>query len=48
MAKRWQLTTEPTTAYVALGYNIVWETIRTHWFDSVTLSGILTLRAWPR
>ena len=32
--------TEPTTAYVALGYNIVWETIRTHWFDSVTLSGI--------
>ncbi len=32
--------TEPTTAYVALGYNIVWETIRTHWFDSVTISGI--------
>ncbi|MCZ6494174.1 MAG: hypothetical protein O6933_08860 [Planctomycetota bacterium] len=31
---------ESTTAYVALGYNIVWETIRTHWFDSVTISGV--------
>jgi hypothetical protein len=31
--------TEPTTAYVAFGYNIVWETVRTHWFDAVTIAG---------
>jgi hypothetical protein len=30
----------PCTAYVALGYNITWETIRTHWFDSVEIRGI--------
>lgn len=30
----------PTTVWVALGYNIVWETVRTHWFDSVTIDGI--------
>ena len=30
----------PAVAYVAFGYNIVWETIRTHYFDAVTLSGV--------
>ncbi|MHC4082567.1 MAG: hypothetical protein ACYS15_04515 [Planctomycetota bacterium] len=30
----------PSTAYVALGYNIVYEVSRTHWFDSVAISGI--------
>src|SRR5262245_31089281 len=27
--------TQPTIAYVALGYNIVFETYQTNWFDSV-------------
>jgi hypothetical protein len=30
----------PATAWVAYGYNIVWETVRTHHFDAVTLSGV--------
>jgi len=29
----------PTTVYVALGYSINWETIRTHYFDKVTITG---------
>ena len=29
-----------TTVYVAFGYDIVWETQRTHFFDSVTLTGV--------
>ncbi|HUU85583.1 MAG TPA: hypothetical protein VM243_18945 [Phycisphaerae bacterium] len=29
-----------TTAYVAFGYTITWETVRTHYFDSVTLTGV--------
>jgi hypothetical protein len=33
-------TLEPTTAYVALGYHISWETWGTHWFDSVLISGV--------
>ena len=31
---------EATIAWVALGYNIVWETWRTHYFDSVTITGL--------
>ena len=31
---------EQTTAWVALGYSIVWETWRTHYFDSVTITGL--------
>jgi len=31
---------EQTTIWLALGYNIVWETWRTHYFDSVTISGL--------
>ncbi|MDH3283732.1 MAG: MopE-related protein [Acidobacteriota bacterium] len=31
---------QPTTAWVAFGYNIVFEVTRTHFFDSVTLSGV--------
>lgn len=30
----------PTTVYVAFGYSINWETIRTHWFDAVTITGV--------
>ena len=30
----------PSVAYVAFGYNIVWETVRTHYFDAVTLTGV--------
>lgn len=31
---------EPTTAWVALGYRITWETCRTYLVDSIVLSGI--------
>ena len=31
---------EQTTGWVALGYDIVYETWRTHYFDSVTISGL--------
>jgi hypothetical protein len=31
---------EKTTAWVAYGYNIVWETVRTHHFDAVVLTGV--------
>ena len=33
-------TTTATTIYIAFGYDIVWETQRTHYFDSVTLTGV--------
>ncbi|HVP12377.1 MAG TPA: hypothetical protein VMV94_14465 [Phycisphaerae bacterium] len=30
----------PAVAHVAFGYNVVWETVRTHHFDAVTLAGV--------
>lgn len=30
----------PTVAYVAFGYNVVYEVVNTHYFDAVTLTGV--------